>query len=311
MLRRSGLPQSMDSSSASRASSRRMMSAARSRMRPRSRSEVLGHHVPSSNVRRAASTARSTSAGWQSGAVAITSPVAGSNTSNLSSVDRVDPRAVDVVLQGICHEDPLPGTRRSPAGAGDRELSGKPTTADANAGSASRYPTGSAAVQIGGRRPRAPGIGAAIHQDRRAGDVAATGRREERDRRGDLLGPSRAASSGPRRRTRPRPPGPPYCSTPSVWIRPAATQIARIPKRDHSFDKDAAIVSRALRAIDECAISGMPRRGLNPMKNTTPRRRGIIQRVATSWVSIHGASTLRRCTARNPFSEMSSAGAAN
>ncbi len=77
-----GLPASRDSIAASRSRSRRTMSAARSRMRPRSRAGVPGHHVPSSKVRLAASTARSTSAGWESGAVAITSPVDGSNTSN-------------------------------------------------------------------------------------------------------------------------------------------------------------------------------------------------------------------------------------
>jgi hypothetical protein len=58
------------------------MSAALSRIRPRSRALAPGHHVPSSKVRRAAPTARSTSAACESGAVAITSPVAGSNTSN-------------------------------------------------------------------------------------------------------------------------------------------------------------------------------------------------------------------------------------
>ncbi len=104
---------------------------------------------------------------------------------------------------------------------------------------------------------------------------------------------------------------PPYCSMPSVWISPAATQIARTPKRDHSFDSDAAIVSRAERAIEECAIIGIPRRGLNPRKNTTPRRRGIIQRVATSCVRCQGASTFSRCTARSPLSSIASAGAAN
>ena len=50
--------------------------------RIRSRSDVLGHHDPSSNVRRAASIARSASSGFESGTVAITSPVAGFVTSN-------------------------------------------------------------------------------------------------------------------------------------------------------------------------------------------------------------------------------------
>ena len=77
-----GLPASSDSIAASRSRSRRTMSAARSKILPRSRADVFGHHVPSSKVRRAAATARSTSAGWESGAVAITPPVEGSKTSN-------------------------------------------------------------------------------------------------------------------------------------------------------------------------------------------------------------------------------------
>ena len=79
-----GLPESSDSIRARRSCSRRTMSAARSRIRPRSRAGVPGHHVPSSNVRRAASIAASTSTAFESGAVAITSPVAGSNTSKRS-----------------------------------------------------------------------------------------------------------------------------------------------------------------------------------------------------------------------------------
>jgi hypothetical protein len=58
------------------------MSAARSRIRPRSRGGVPGHHASASKTRRAASTAASTSSGFESGAVAITSPVAGLKTSN-------------------------------------------------------------------------------------------------------------------------------------------------------------------------------------------------------------------------------------
>ncbi len=77
-----GLPESSDSSCARCSCSRRTMSAARSRILPRSRSVVRGHHVPSSNVRRAALTAASTSACFESGAVAMTSPVAGLKTSN-------------------------------------------------------------------------------------------------------------------------------------------------------------------------------------------------------------------------------------
>src|SRR5437588_4956684 len=76
-----GLPESVDSSWESRSSSRRTMSAARSRIRPRSRGLVLGHHEPSSNARRAAVTARSTSFESASGTVATTSPVAGFTTS--------------------------------------------------------------------------------------------------------------------------------------------------------------------------------------------------------------------------------------
>jgi hypothetical protein len=79
-----GLPESLASSWARFSCSRRTMSAARRRIRPRSRAGVPGHHVPSSKVRRAACTAASTSACFECGAVAITSPVAGSKTSNRS-----------------------------------------------------------------------------------------------------------------------------------------------------------------------------------------------------------------------------------
>ena len=87
--------------------------------------------------------------------------------------------------------------------------------------------------------------------------------------------------------------------------------MVRIPKRDHSFEKLAAMFSRAARAAEECAICGTPRRGLNPMKKTTPWRSGIIHRFAALTVRSHGASTFRRWTARRPFSTMVSAGAAN
>ena len=47
------------------------------------------------------------------------------------------------------------------------------------------------------------------------------------------------------------------------------------------------------------------------MKTTSPSRRGIIERVATVRVMLHTASTERRWTARQPLSEISSAGAVN
>src|SRR6266566_3114808 len=79
-----GFPASSDSSRARRSCSRRTMSAALRRIRPRCRAAVPGHHAPSSKVRRAAPTAASTSAGLECGAVAITAPVAGLNTSKRS-----------------------------------------------------------------------------------------------------------------------------------------------------------------------------------------------------------------------------------
>ena len=42
-----------------------------------------------------------------------------------------------------------------------------------------------------------------------------------------------------------------------------------------------------------------------------PPRFGIIQRAATCWVTSHTASTFNRCTARIPFSDVCSSGAAN
>lgn len=47
------------------------------------------------------------------------------------------------------------------------------------------------------------------------------------------------------------------------------------------------------------------------MKKTAPDRWGIIARRATSRVKVQVASTARRCTARQPFGLMSSAGAVN
>src|SRR4051794_35600761 len=56
----------------------------------------------------------------------------------------------------------------------------------------------------------------------------------------------------------------------------------------------------------------MPRCGLKPTKTTSPPRPpGIIERVATARVSDQTASTLSRWTARQPLSEISSAGAVN
>ena len=94
---------------------------------------------------------------------------------------------------------------------------------------------------------------------------------------------------------------PPYCSMPSVWISPAATQIARTPKRDHSFDSDAAIVSRAERAIEECAIIGIPRRGLNPREEHDaasprdhPSGRDLVREMpgGVDVQPVHGAQSL-------------------
>jgi hypothetical protein len=58
-----------------------------------------------------------------------------------------------------------------------------------------------------------------------------------------------------------------------------------------------------------CTIDGIPRRGENAMKKTTPERCGIMVRTATSCVTAHVASTARRCTARQPLPVISSAGA--
>ena len=46
------------------------------------------------------------------------------------------------------------------------------------------------------------------------------------------------------------------------------------------------------------------------MKNIAPERCGIIALTATSRVTAHAASTARRCTARQPFPVICSAGAA-
>jgi len=54
----------------------------------------------------------------------------------------------------------------------------------------------------------------------------------------------------------------------------------------------------------------MPRSGENAMKNIAPERCGIIALTATSRVTAHAASTARRCTARQPFPVICSAGAA-
>ena len=53
---------------------------------------------------------------------------------------------------------------------------------------------------------------------------------------------------------------------------------------------------------------GIPRRGLNPTKRTTPRRFGTSSAWRRCWSS-HTASTASRWTARQPLSEIFSAGA--
>lgn len=58
-------------------------------------------------------------------------------------------------------------------------------------------------------------------------------------------------------------------------------------------------------------MNGIPRRGLNPMKTTSPPSPGIIERSATVRVSSQTASTFSRCTARHPLAEMFSGGATN
>ena len=77
-----GLPLSIDSSSASSSRSRSMRSASRHSKRPFSDGLTLAQ-TPSSKARRAAATARSTSALSPSGTLAITAPVAGLYTSNV------------------------------------------------------------------------------------------------------------------------------------------------------------------------------------------------------------------------------------
>ena len=83
-----------------------------------------------------------------------------------------------------------------------------------------RYPAGSAGGSTGGGPCPAPRVGAPVHDHRRAGDVATTGARRGRrsSRRPPRASPARrigTCSANPSTTS-----WPPYCSTPSVWIRP-------------------------------------------------------------------------------------------
>ena len=116
--------------------------------------------------------------------------------------------------------------------------------------------------------------------------------REERDRRRDLLGP---AGSPHRHRLRvlvdQRLPAVLQASPPSGSALPRRTHLGSRTWTTRCAIVDA-MFSRAARAAEECAISGTPRRGLNPTKHTKPRRFGIIHRSATRFVRCHGASTI-------------------
>ena len=59
------------------------------------------------------------------------------------------------------------------------------------------------------------------------------------------------------------------------------------------------------------AKPGIPRSGLKPTNTTSPPPPGIIERVATARVRLQTASTVTRSTARQPLSQISSAGALN
>ena len=102
-----------------------------------------------------------------------------------------------------------------------------------------------------------------------------------------------------------------YWSSPSVRIDPGAMQTLRMPNRLHSSARLEARLPDAARAAIAWAKPGIPRSGLRPMKTTSPRRAGIMARVAAVRVSRHTASTLSRATAPQPLSEIVSAGAAN
>ena len=98
-------------------------------------------------------------------------------------------------------------------------------------------------------------------------------------------------------------------------LRSRSSRVRRRPTGSRSGSIRARVpearFSSAARADAACANPGIPRRGLKPTNTTTPWRRGIIDRSATSRVTAQAASTASRCTARQPFAEMSSAGATN
>ena len=101
---------------------------------------------------------------------------------------------------------------------------------------------------------------------------------------------------------------PPYCRTPSVWIRPGATQTARIPNADHSErDPRGERLESAARHRGVHHRSGSPRRGLNPRNAMNPERCGIIQRSrhplgdvpgGVDVQPVNGAQALQRGVAR-------------
>ena len=112
-------------------------------------------------------------------------------------------------------------------------------------------------------------------------------------------------------RTRPRPPGRRTAARP-----PTGSVRRRRTPADPVWTTRSTPTRRSSRGptapIEEWAIMGIPRRGLNPRKaRNAAAPRGLIQRSATRWVTSHVASTFSRCTARIPLSAIASSGAAN
>jgi hypothetical protein len=86
---------------------------------------------------------------------------------------------------------------------------------------------------------------------------------------------------------------------------------ARMPCRLHSMARPQARLATAARPAEACADPGIPRSGLKPTNTINPPPPGIIVRIATPRVMLQTASTVTSWTAREPFSEISSAGAEN
>ena len=265
-------------------------------MLPRSRSVVRGHHEPSSNVRRAAITAASTSAICESGAVAITSPVAGLKTSNPPRPRRRRTSSVDVVLQRVCHRIVPPGTRaQDPYSVvrGSPPRSRRPVSGSRSGGSipiphASAPPSTTTVVRPRTRPPLRRGTQSSprpLPADPRV--ASGRGRELVDGRLTAVLQHALCLDQSGSDAHRPD---------------PVARPFQRDPRRRTSRAPSA-------RSTNASSSGSSPRTEAH--ERDEPLRCGDHRSLGARCVTSHIASTFNRCTARIPLSGVDSSGAAN